>query len=293
LDKNGVAVPAFAALGFAYVEVGTVVPKPQPGNSKPRVFRLTEDAALINRMGFPSLGAERAIQNLATAAPRTFALNVGPNKERVEHASDECLEVIARARDLKPLYTVINVSSPNTQKLRTLQGKDALRQLLADVLAGRPNGSEFSPLLVKIAPDLTDAELDDLLQVVTDLKLDGIVSTNTSVARPAGLQSKFAAEAGGLSGRPIAELSTRMISRIHQQTSGALTIIAAGGVYDGIGALDKIGAGATVVQTYTGLIYEGPGMAKRVKQHIAAILDRQRITSLDQIRGTGYRAMRG
>ncbi len=293
LDKNGVAVRAFDALGFAYVEVGTVLPMPQPGNPKPRIFRLTHDSGLINRMGFPSPGMDVVAGNLQRAQGRgLFALNIGPNKERVEHASEDCLAVIGRLSDFSPLYTVINVSSPNTQRLRTLQGKEALRQLLLDVLEGQPEHAAAIPLLVKIAPDLTDAELDDILHVVTDLKLSGIVATNTSVSRPDGLHGDASTEQGGLSGKPIRERSTRMIARIHELTDGKLTIIAVGGVFTGADVLDKIGAGATVTQTYTGMVYEGPGMAKRAKKQMASILDRQGIASLDLIRGTGYRAAR-
>lgn len=294
LDKNGVAIPAFAALGFAYVEVGTVLPSPQPGNPKPRVFRLQKDLGLVNRMGFPSPGMDVVAGNLQRVRGRgLFALNIGPNKERVEQASEDCLAVIGRLSGFGPLYTVVNVSSPNTQRLRTLQGKEALRQLLVDVIEGQADSTRAIPLLVKIAPDLTDVELEEILQVVTDLKLSGIIATNTSVSRPDGLHGDASTEMGGLSGKPIRERSTRMIARIHELTSGKLTVIAAGGVFDGADALDKIGAGAAIVQTYTGMIYKGPGMAKRVKKQMAAILDRQGIGSVDLIRGTGYRSVRG
>lgn len=293
LDKNGVAIPAFDAFGFAYVEVGTVTPRPQPGNERPRVFRLPVDKALINRMGFPSQGMDAVAANLSrSAAMYRFALNVGPNKERVEHAAEDCLAVIRRLAEVDPFYIVINVSSPNTARLRELQGRDALHRLLSEVLEGRPERVAGTPLLVKIAPDLTDAELDDILQVVSDLALPGVVATNTSVSRPEGLHGHVSAEQGGLSGRPLRERSTRMIARIHELTNGGLTIVAAGGVFDGADALDKIGAGASVVQTYTGLIYEGPGMAKRIKRQMAGVLDLQGISSLAAIRGTGYRAPR-
>lgn len=292
LDKQGVAVPALCALGFALVEIGTVTPAPQAGNPRPRVFRLPEDSALVNRMGFPSPGMESVARNLSRNGDRgAFALNVGPNKDRVDEAAGECLAVMRRLSGFKPLYVVINVSSPNTQNLRALQGKAALGQLLDEVLAGRDDAD--APLLVKISPDLTDAELDDILAVVSDRGLPGIVATNTSLARPGSLRGAARAEAGGLSGRPIREVATRAIARIHQQTAGRLTIIAAGGVFSGADVLDKIGAGATLVQTYTGLIYEGPLMARRVKHQMTSILEVQGIASLDLIRGTGYRTLRG
>lgn len=291
LDKAGVAVPAFGAFGFGYVEVGTVTLHPQPGNPKPRVFRLTADQAVINRMGFPSPGMEQVAANLATGTHGRFAINVGPNKDRIEHAAEDCLAVIERFAPMNPLYAVVNVSSPNTARLRDLQGKQALTALLSAVRDGRSARAQ-QPLLVKIAPDLTDAELDDILSVVTELGLPGIVATNTSVSRPDNLSSGLRGETGGLSGRPIRERSTRMIARIREVTGGTVTIIAAGGVFDGADALDKVGAGATIVQTYTGLIYQGPGMGKQVKQQMARIMERQGIASLDQIRGTGYRAPR-
>lgn len=293
LDKNGVALPALAAFGFAYVEVGTVTPRPQEGNERPRVFRLPLDRAIINRMGFPSQGMEAVAENLGRLGVGAgFALNVGPNKDRVEHAAEDCLAVIRRLSEFNPIYAVINVSSPNTARLRQLQGRSVLQRLVAEVLEGRPERAERTPLLIKIAPDLTDEELDDILQVATDAGLQGIVATNTTVSRQEGLHGHAAGEQGGLSGQPLRERSTRMIARIHELTGGALTVVAVGGVFDGDDAMDKIGAGATVVQTYTGMIYEGPGMAKRIKRRMAALLDAEGVPSLADIRGTGYRAPR-
>ena len=293
LDKNGVAVPALSAFGFAYVEVGTITPKPQAGNDRPRVFRLPEDRALINRMGFPGQGMERVAENLASrAGGGAFALNVGPNKDRVDLAAEDVLAVIERLAPLEPIYVVVNVSSPNTARLRELQGKEALRRLLSDVMAGRTEKAAAIPLLVKIAPDLSDGELDEILQAVTDLNLDGIVATNTTTARPDELRGRARGEKGGLSGRPLREQATRIIARIREEAGNQLVIVGAGGVFDGADVLDKIGAGATVVQTYTGMVYEGPGMAKWIKREMARTLDRQGIASLDVIRGTGYRAPR-
>jgi dihydroorotate dehydrogenase len=293
LDKNGVAVSALSALGYAYVEVGTVTPRPQPGNEKPRVFRLAEDRALVNRMGFPGQGMEAVADNLAGNQGRSrFALNVGPNKDRIDYATEDVLAVIERLAELRPVYIAVNVSSPNTARLRDLQGKEALRNLLEDVVAGRSEAAARIPLLIKIAPDLTDSELDEVLLVVTELDLQGVVATNTTIMRPDGLRSSARHEAGGLSGAPLGERSTGIITRVRQLSGPALTIIGAGGVFDGADALDKIGAGATIVQSYTGMIFEGPGMAKRVKREMTRIMERQGIGSLDLIRGTGYRAPR-
>jgi dihydroorotate dehydrogenase len=293
LDKNGVAIPALTAFGFAYVEVGTVTPKPQAGNDRPRVFRLPENRALINRMGFPGHGMERVAENLTTLDRRgRFSLNVGPNKERVDHAAEDVLAIIERLAPFDPLYIAINVSSPNTARLRDLQGKGALRRLLTEVTGGRSERATRIPLLVKIAPDLTEDELDEMLGVVSDLTIAGIVATNTTVARPEDLRGAARAEKGGLSGAPLRDRSTSVIARIRQQSDPGLAIVGVGGVFDAADVLDKIGAGANVAQTYTGMIYEGPGMAKRIKRGMARTLERQGIASLDLIRGTGYRAPR-
>jgi dihydroorotate dehydrogenase len=289
LDKNGVAAPALRALGFAFVEVGTVTPRPQAGNPRPRMFRLKEDVALINRMGFPNQGVDEIGRHLA----RTFrangylGLNVGPNKESVEAgtADADCLMVIDRLAGF-PGYMVINVSSPNTAQLRQLQGKEELRHLLSRIIEERPARADH-PLLVKISPDLTDAELDDILDVVTSLKLDGIVATNTTVARPANLRSTAKTETGGLSGRPLRERSRAVVRRIYQRTNGQLPIIAAGGIFTGTDVLAATKAGATLVQTYTGFVYRGPGMAERVKKELVSLMDRDGIRSLDQVRGSG------
>ena len=286
-DKNGVAVPALLALGFGFVEVGTVTPLSQAGNPRPRLFRLVEDAALINRMGFPGEGVAAVKRNLARTAGRSGALglNVGPNKERVDQADEECALLIRELHDLSPAYFVINVSSPNTARLRELQGREALRRLLAGVRAGEPSRLPRAPLLLKVAPDLTDRELDDVLGVATEFQLDGIVATNTTVERPDGLRSRHRAEQGGLSGKPLRRRSLAVVRRIYQQTGGRLPIIAAGGISTGADALAAIAAGATLVQAYTGFIYEGPAMARRAKQEMVALLDRWGAASLDEVRG--------
>lgn len=260
-DKNGVAVPALRALGFAFVEVGTVTPRPQAGNARPRLFRLKEDLALINRLGFPNEGAEAVGRHLARTdrANGYLGLNVGPNRESVAAgtADADCVAVIERLAGF-PGYVVVNVSSPNTAHLRELQGKAALRHLLSRILEARPATAKH-PLLIKIAPDLSDRELDDVLDVATSLELDGIVATNTTVARPESLKSTAKSAVGGLSGRPLRERSREVVRRIHRETGGQLPIIAAGGIFTGGDALAAVAAGATLVQTYTGFVYRGPG----------------------------------
>jgi dihydroorotate dehydrogenase len=290
-DKNGVTLPALAALGFGFVEVGTVTPQPQVGNQRPRIFRLKEDRALINRMGLPGVGVEAVAQNLTQATSGgCFGLNVGPNKDRVLQTDEDVALVIQRLARFRPAYFVVNVSSPNTAQLRDLQGKEALHRLLSSVLAQRPQWPDAAPILVKIAPDLSERELDDILQVVTDLQIPGIVATNTTTSRPASLRSPNRAETGGLSGLPLRPLADQVIRRIYQQTQGQVTIIAAGGVFTGRDVISKIGAGATVVQAYTGFVYRGPAMALRVKQELARYLDHHGIASIQDLRGTGASA---
>ena len=286
-DKNGVAVPALLALGFGFVEVGTVTPLPQAGNPRPRIFRLPEDRALINRMGFPGEGMAAVRRNLARTAGRNgvLGLNIGPNRERVAQADEECLALIAGLHGCRPAYFVVNVSSPNTARLRELQGPEALRRLLAAIRAGWPAEAPRVPLLLKIAPDLTDRELDDVLAVATEARLDGIVATNTTIERPAGLRSPNRAQQGGLSGKPLARRTLAVVRQIYRQTGGQLPIIAAGGIFTGADALAAIAAGATLVQTYTGFIYEGPGMARRAMRDLADLLDRRGIASLEDARG--------
>ncbi|MEA2513566.1 MAG: dihydroorotate dehydrogenase [Thermomicrobiales bacterium] len=287
-DKNGVAVPALRALGFAFVEIGTVTPRPQAGNERPRMFRLKEDVALVNRLGFPNEGVEAVGRNLARTyrANGYLGLNVGPNKESVEagSADADCIAVIERLAGFSG-YVVVNVSSPNTARLRQLQGKEALHQLLSRVLEARSARAKH-PMLVKIAPDLTDQELDDVLDVVMELNLDGIVATNTTIARPEHLKSTNKTALGGLSGRPLRERSREVVRRIHRETGGRVPIIAAGGIFTGADVLASVAAGATLVQTYTGFVYRGPGMAERVKQELVTLMERQGIRSLDEVRGT-------
>lgn len=292
LDKNGVGVPALLALGFAFVEIGTVTPVSQPGNPKPRVFRLPEDSALINRMGFPGAGVDRVEANLERYRGRlgNLGCNIGPNKTSVANgtADEDCVAVLRRLHDLAT-YLVVNISSPNTAELRKLQGKDALRHLLERVLAARPEVNP-KPILVKISPDMTDQELDDVLTVVADVGLDGIVATNTTVARPASLTGRHRNEQGGLSGLPLRERSFEVVARISRQTDGKLPIIAAGGIATGADAIAAIQAGASLVQTYTGFIYGGPNTAHQMKRDMLRELDRLGAISWDEVRGQTSRS---
>jgi dihydroorotate dehydrogenase len=288
LDKNAVAYPALIALGWDSVEVGTITPQPQPGNPKSRVFRLSDDRALINRMGFPGQGADAIAMNLVQRrrSGATIGCNIGPNKASVEAGLDavvaDCAHLAARFSSLAD-YLVVNVSSPNTAHLRDLQGKDALRLLLTEVKAAIPS-PRSTPLLVKIAPDLSEGEITDIVAAVLETGLDGIVATNTTIARPPNLRSRGRGETGGLSGRPLRDRSLAVVRQIARETNGSLPVIAVGGISSGADALTAIRVGAWAVQVYTGMIYEGPGLARAIKRDLILELDRTGATTLADLR---------
>jgi len=270
-DKNAVLTDELATMGFGFVEIGTVTPRPQPGNPTPRLFRLPKDAALINRMGFNNDGAAAAAARLARRQNRQLIIggNIGKNKDTPnERAADDyvaAFEALAEVVD----YFVVNVSSPNTPGLRELQDKKPLISLLQQVQAKNLARPTPRPLLLKIAPDLTDAQLDDILEIARETQLSGLVATNTTISR-AGLSTPTPTVtgygAGGLSGRPLRARATEVIAYLHQKSQGELPIIGAGGIHSAQDALEKLAAGATLVQLYTGFIYEGPGLVKRIKQ---------------------------
>jgi dihydroorotate dehydrogenase len=268
-DKDGLGWPGLALLGFGHIEVGTVTPLPQEGNPKPRVFRLKEERALINRMGFPGKGAEWVARRLSWPRPPGLALgvNLGKNKETpLEEAAGDYLSLL---RTFAPLadYLAVNVSSPNTVGLRRLQARAYLEALLSTLGEEQDRQQDELgrrvPLLVKLAPDLTDAELQDALEAILGTGMDGVIATNTTVSRP-GLHSTLADETGGLSGAPLRALSTRMVGRIHQLTGGKLPVIGVGGILNAADAREKLDAGAVLVQVYTGLIYTGPGLVEEI-----------------------------
>jgi dihydroorotate dehydrogenase len=290
LDKNAVAYPALHALGWDFVEVGTITPRPQPGNPKPRVFRLAADHALINRMGFPGQGADAIAMHLVErrAAGVPIGCNIGPNKASVDAGLDAVItdcRLLARRFASLATYLVVNISSPNTANLRDLHGKDALRELLAEVKAAIP-ADRPKPLYVKIAPDLTDAEISDIVGVAQAVGISGIVATNTTITRPESLSSPARSETGGLSGAPLTARSLAVSRRIVQESNGAVPVIAVGGIASGAEAIALLRAGASAVQVYTGMIYQGPGLARRIKREIVSELDRIGATSLADLRNS-------
>uniref|UniRef100_A0A8C3LZ35 Dihydroorotate dehydrogenase (quinone), mitochondrial n=1 Tax=Chrysolophus pictus TaxID=9089 RepID=A0A8C3LZ35_CHRPC len=297
-DKHGEAVDGLYRMGFGFVEVGTVTPEPQEGNPKPRVFRLVEDEAVINRYGFNSHGhaaverrlrARQEAQLKLTAVGMPLGVNLGKNKSSTDAAAD----YVAGVQTLGPLadYLVVNVSSPNTPGLRDLQGKAELRDLLTKVLAERDMLScERKPaVLVKIAPDLTEQDKQDIAGVVCEVGVDGLIVSNTTISRPSGLQSTQRLESGGLSGKPLRELSTQTVREMYALTQGRVPIIGVGGVSSGRDALEKIRAGASLVQMYTALVYYGPPVVGAVKRELEELLREQGFKSVMEAVGADHR----
>lgn len=289
LDKNAVAVRTWAVLGWGHVEVGTVTPQPQGGNDQPRVFRLPHDQALINRMGFPGHGmhAVRDRLNRLDQKPLVVGANIGANKTSVEsgRAVDDYVEVLQFLYDHADHFTV-NVSSPNTARLRDLQGAQALGALIAAIIACRDSQAKRKPIFLKIAPDLEQTELQAIIAVCVRHGIDGLVATNTTIARPATLRSTARDQIGGLSGAPLRARSTDLIRTLHTLSGGALPIIGVGGVFSAEDVWEKLLAGARLVQIYTGLVYQGPLMAWRIKRDLLKLMDRHGVRSLAEIVGS-------
>ena len=287
-DKNAAGVSSLLALGFGFVEIGTVTAEAQPGNPKPRMFRLTRDRALINRLGFNNRGAAAAAARLARRPAGTLGINIGKTKRVAE--ADAIADFTQSAKTLAPLadYMVVNVSSPNTPGLRDLQAVEKLRPLLSAVRAACDLASPMRrvPLLVKIAPDLADTDIDAIADLALELGLDGIIATNTTIART-GLSTPNVDKigAGGLSGAPLKQRSLDVLRRIRARTGTKLTLIAVGGIENGDDAWARIRAGATLVQAYTGFIYGGPMWPRRVQRELAARVREAGLDSIEQAIG--------
>ncbi len=269
-DKDGLAWRGLASLGFGHIEVGTVTPRPQDGNPHPRLFRLPEEQALINRLGFPGKGADYVAERLRGWRPEGLVLgvNLGVNKDTpMEEAARDYLELIKVFAPLAD-YLVVNVSSPNTVGLRRLQARQHLVGLLGALAEERraqvDKLERHLPLLVKLAPELDEKELDDALDAIIETGMDGVIATNTTVEREGVRSSRWDSQVGGLSGAPLRSPSTQMVARINHRMGGKLPIIGVGGVMSAKDAKEKLEAGASLVQLYTGLVYKGPGLVKEI-----------------------------
>ncbi|MBT8454797.1 MAG: quinone-dependent dihydroorotate dehydrogenase [Rhodobacteraceae bacterium] len=279
-DKNADALPALMRAGFGFLEVGAATPRAQPGNPRPRLFRLSEDAAAINRFGFNNNGADAMARRLA-ARPKGIpvGLNLGANKDSEDRAADfaEVVRICGAQAD----FVTVNVSSPNTEKLRDLQGKAALTALLEGVLAARATLDKPVPVFLKIAPDLTENELVDISEVAMSVAVDGIIATNTTLARE-GLKSAHANEAGGLSGAPLFERSTRVLAQLSAMTGRAMPLIGVGGVDSAEAAYAKIKAGARAVQLYTAMVYQGISLAADIARGLDRLLEQDGFSNVSE-----------
>lgn len=280
VDKEGEAVTGLHALGFGAVEVGTLTPLAQPGNPKPRLFRLVEDGAVINRMGFNNGGLPAALQRLPAKRHGVMGLNVGANKDAADRIADYVGGVAAAAKVAD--YVTINVSSPNTPGLRDLQHGAALR----DLLAATREAAGSRPLFLKVAPDLDGMAIDDIARAVIDHRLDALILGNTTISRPP-LSSANAGETGGLSGAPLKALARQKLAEFRAATGGAIPLVAVGGIDSGAEAYARIRAGASLVQLYSAMVYAGPGLPVRMLRDLAALLRRDGHASVAAAVGTG------
>jgi dihydroorotate dehydrogenase len=294
-DKNAEVISQMLNLGFGFVEAGTVTPKPQDGNDRPRVFRDPENNAVINRMGFPSQGVAQFKDNLQkflSKRPRpegVVGLNIGMNKDQTDPASD--YTGLIRSLGGMADYLTINISSPNTPGLRNLQQKGPLNELLLAVMEERTKSCGYNPppVLVKLSPDLTDSEMADIAEVLLERKVEGVILTNTTLYRPDELPPEFGAERGGLSGSPLTNISTGAIRKFYALTDGQIPIIGAGGIMNGIDAYAKIRAGASLVQLYSGLIFHGPDLIRKINLVLLALIRADGFNHISEAVGADHR----
>jgi dihydroorotate dehydrogenase len=288
-DKNGEVPDALLSLGFGFAEVGSVTPRPQPGNPRPRIFRLERDAAVINRLGFNNDGHERCAARLAARGSRAgiVGVNIGANKD----SADRIADYEAGVRRFAPLasYLVVNISSPNTPGLRNMQARKELAELLARVNAARQaleRPHRDTPVFLKIAPDLAEAELEDIAAELEAHPIEGLIVSNTTLSRDGLVETQLAGETGGLSGQPLFERSTTVLAKMRKLLGPRIWIIGVGGVSSPETALEKIRAGADLVQLYTGLIYGGPALPGRILDGMSRSLDREGVASVTALRST-------
>jgi len=300
-DKNAEVFADVLNFGFGFVEIGTITPQPQPGNPQPRLFRAPESQAVINRFGFNSDGLKACLQRIAAWHDSTrFALNtdrerrglVGINIGANKDSSDPIADYVTGYKEVAAYanYVTINISSPNTPGLRDLQGQEKLTELLQRVTAARAEHTFKPPLFIKIAPDLTDEQMETLVQTILSADIQGLIVGNTTVSRIGHLPKDFAKEEGGLSGKPLFYLSTRVLSQIYKLTQGKIPLIGCGGISSGADAYAKIRAGASLVQLYTALVFEGPGLIPIIKRDLVALLRRDGFKSINEAVGVDSRS---
>lgn len=285
-DKNGEVPDALLGLGFGFAEIGTVTPLPQAGNPKPRIFRLVEDDAVINRLGFNNEGHDACEKRLMARAGKAgiVGVNIGANKDSTNRIGDYVRGVKRFARHAS--YLTVNISSPNTPGLRNMQAREQLAELLASVMIARAEAGQPVPLFLKIAPDLHEAELEDIAAEVTDKGIDGVIVSNTTITRPVLRSPAHTGETGGLSGKPLFERSTAVLARMRKLLGPQRAIIGVGGVDSTETALEKIRAGADLVQLYTGMIYAGPSLPARIVNGMADFARREGLKSIFELRDT-------
>lgn len=283
-DKNARAVAPLMRAGFGFIELGAATPRPQPGNPRPRLFRLREDRAIINRFGFNNDGAEAIAARLAARpAGIPVGLNIGANKDSADRAAD--FATVVRLAGNAASFLTVNVSSPNTERLRDLQGAEALAMLLDGVMAARDALVARPPVFIKIAPDLDDAALSDIGAVARNARIAAIIATNTTLSRE-GIRDVQRSQAGGLSGAPLFARSTRILARLYHETGGEIPLIGVGGIGNAQQAWDKLRAGASAIQLYSAMVYQGFSLAARIAKEIDARLEREGIT-LPELTGSG------
>lgn len=282
-DKNAEVPDALLKLGFGFVEVGTFTPRPQAGNPRPRLFRLKEDKAVINRMGFNNEGldAVKARLQARKGRPGIIGGNVGANKDSEDRIADYVTAIQGILGMVN--YITINISSPNTPGLRALQSRESLAELINRCIEAR--GSDKTPMLVKVAPDLVEADVEDIAAVALESGIDGLIVSNTTITRPETLRSPHKGETGGLSGAPLFEASTEMLRRFHARVGHKMPLIGVGGIASGADAYAKIRAGASLVQLYSSLVYEGPGLVARIKTDLVKLLKRDGFASVAEAVG--------
>ena len=283
-DKNAEIYNSIFKLGFGFVEVGTVTPLPQYGNPKPRVFRLMEDGAIINRLGFPSIGMKKVKSNIQNNQPAgIFGINIGPNKESISKIEDylKCFEYFCNLCD----YICINISSPNTPNLRDLHDKNKIEELLLSIKLKQKQLNNKTKILLKISPDITKKNISELATIALNQKIDGVVLTNTTIGRNINLKSSYQKEVGGLSGKPLRQPSNFMIQEFVKILKQRIPIIGIGGVFDGKSALDKIKSGASLIQLYTSMVYEGPYVANKINKELESLLEVEEFENLQDAVG--------